>query len=148
MKPPKPLSGEIERPLQPCEGYSFNPSTNVKPELTSVLPEEKVKSPSILYEYSFHAGSGYTVRIIETEPGIVHFEQGQHSHGGPAVLEFERTEKPMGCANEILQLHFMNKELFDELSLAIRDATVLVHAYETDNRPPANILYRYGKRAK
>lgn len=38
------------------------------------------------------------------------------------------------------------KELEIELRNAIADATILVHAYETDNRPPADILRRYGKK--
>lgn len=60
--------------------------------------------PKILYEWQF---VGYSCRVVETEPGIVHFEQAQ---GSPATigalrrLAFNHTEKPLGAANELVQL--------------------------------------------
>lgn len=67
-------------------------------------PNEAAKPyPRIVYEYNF-VGL-YLVRIIESEPGIVHFEQARIERGDPSIMRFERTEKPMGCANEILHLN-------------------------------------------
>lgn len=60
--------------------------------------------PKILHEYQF---AGFCVRIIESEPGIVHFEQAS-CEGWP--WRFERIEKPMGDANEILQLSMRWRE--------------------------------------
>ena len=62
------------------------------------------ESERVLHEWEF---AGYVVRIVETEPGIVHFEQAQgppigHERIGP--LKFNRTEKPLGDANEIIHL--------------------------------------------
>lgn len=57
----------------------------------------------VLYEWEF---VNYICRVVESEPGIVHFEQARKESGGdPRVMEFRRTATPMGAANEIIQLH-------------------------------------------
>lgn len=99
--------------------------------------------PNLLYEYFF---ADYVVRIIESEPGIVHFEQARIERGDPSLMHFELVDKPMGVANEILQLDAKTKKLSNLRDEACADAVILCHAYRTDNAPPKNILRRYEKK--
>lgn len=63
----------------------------------------------VLYEWTFPAGYGYSCRIVETEPGIVHFEQRHlideeaYAAGEPEE-PWQQTDKPMGAANEMILL--------------------------------------------
>lgn len=85
-------------------------------------------SERVLYEWRF---AGYVCRIVETEPGIVHFEQAQ----GPPIgreqigpLAFNRTEKPLGCANEIIHL----SQALAEANVINRDLSAAVQRWQED----------------
>lgn len=70
--------------------------------------EHEQTFPRTLYEWKSPAGQGYFCRIVESEPGIVHFEQAPRQPLDPTKpldLFWMRTDKPMGCANEMVQLH-------------------------------------------
>lgn len=70
-------------------------------------------NPMVLYEWSF---AGYFVRIEETDPGVVRFVQGKSDPDGhPSIMKFEPVDRPMGAANEIINL---------SMSLAEREATI------------------------
>lgn len=83
---------------------------------------------TILHEWSF---AGYVCRIVETEPGIVHFEQAQESRSPlpPGYhLAFNRTEKPLGCANEIIHL----SQALAEANVINRDLSKAIQGWQED----------------
>lgn len=103
--------------------------------------------PRILYEWQFNA---YIVRIIESEPGIVHFEQARIEPGDPSVMKFERSDKPMGCANEIIQLYFDRQriesekhDLYLESAAHYDNAHMLVRSIQTGFTPPPSLVEKY-----
>lgn len=66
---------------------------------------------SVLYEWNFH---NRVCRVVESEPGIVHFEEASRTTGDPSVMLFNWTTSPAGAANEIIQL-----------SMALAEANVI-----------------------
>ena len=66
---------------------------------------------SVLYEWNFH---NRVCRVVESEPGIVHFEEASRTTGDPSVMLFNWTVAPFGAANEIIQL-----------SMALAEANVI-----------------------
>lgn len=80
----------------------------------------------VLYEWEF---ANYLCRVVESEPGIVHFEQARNESGGdPRVMEFQRTATPMGAANEIIQLH----RALAEAEMLNRDLAAFYQGYQED----------------
>jgi len=80
--------------------------------------EHESTFPRTLYEWEFPAGQGYFCRIVESKPGIVHFEEAPRpplDSTKPLDLFWMRTDKPMGCANEMIQLHTTLLKAEDEL---------------------------------
>jgi len=81
---------------------------------------------TILYEWEF---ANHLCRVVESEPGIVHFEQARNESGGdPRVMEFQRTATPMGAANEIIQLH----RALAEAEMLNRDLAAFYQGYQED----------------
>lgn len=68
---------------------------------------------NVLYEWNFH---NRICRVVESEPGIVHFEEASRTTGDPSVMLFNWTVAPFGAANEIIQL-----------SMALAEAHVINH---------------------
>jgi len=65
----------------------------------------------ILHEWHFH---NRVCRVVESDPGIVHFEEATRTTGDPSIMLFNYTPTPMGAANEIIQL-----------SMALAEANVI-----------------------
>ena len=70
---------------------------------------------TVLHEWIFH---NRVCRVVESEPGIVHFEEASRTTGDPSVMLFNWTTSPCGAANEIIQLsmalaeaHVINRDL-------------------------------------
>jgi len=81
---------------------------------------------TILYEWEF---ANYLCRVVESESGIVHFEQARkESDGDPRVMEFQHTATPMGAANEIIQLH----QALAEAKMLNRDLSAFCQGYQED----------------
>lgn len=68
---------------------------------------------NVLHEWGFH---NRVCRVVESEPGIVHFEEATRTTGDPSIMLFQSTSTPMGAANEIIQL-----------SMALAEANVINH---------------------
>lgn len=66
---------------------------------------------TVLHEWIFH---NRVCRVVESEPGIVHFEEASRTTGDPSVMLFNWTITPFGAANEIIQL-----------SMALAEANVI-----------------------
>lgn len=66
---------------------------------------------TVLHEWNFH---NRVCRVVESEPGIVHFEEASRTTGDPSVMLFNWTVAPFGAANEIIQL-----------SMALAEANVI-----------------------
>lgn len=74
----------------------------------------------ILHEWHFH---NRVCRVVESDPGIVHFEEATRTTGDPSIMLFNYTPTPMGAANEIIQLSMALAEanvINRELSSAIQ----------------------------
>lgn len=74
----------------------------------------------ILHEWHFH---NRVCRVVESDPGIVHFEEATRTTGDPSIMLFNYTLTPMGAANEIIQLSMALAEanvINRELSSAIQ----------------------------
>lgn len=80
----------------------------------------------VLYEWEF---ANHLCRVVESESGIVHFEQARNESGGdPRVMEFQRTATPVGAANEIIQLH----RALAEAEMLNRDLAAFYQGYQED----------------
>lgn len=91
--------------------------------------EHEQTFPRTLYEWEFPAGQGYFCRIVETKPGIVRFEEAHHAED-PDGMYWLPTDKPMGCANEMISMaqEIERLEAFEEEAEQSRRSGFLIRA--------------------
>lgn len=82
------------------EVFRYHGRTGPCPSVTDAVTLASARANArLLYSWEF---SGYQCRIVETQPGMIQFQQrGPDSSDGEVWL---KTEHPMGIGNEILQL--------------------------------------------
>ena len=79
----------------------------------------------ILHEWHFH---NRVCRVVESDPGIVHFEEATRTTGDPSIMLFNYTPTPMGAANEIIQLSMA----LAEANVINRDLSAAIQRWQED----------------
>jgi hypothetical protein len=79
----------------------------------------------ILHEWHFH---NRVCRVVESDPGIVHFEEATRTTGDPSIMLFSHTPTPMGAANEIIQLSMA----LAEANVINRDLSAAIQRWQED----------------
>jgi hypothetical protein len=79
----------------------------------------------IMHEWNFH---NRVCRVVESEPGIVHFEEATRTTGDPSIMLFNHTPTPMGAANEIIQLSMA----LAEANVINRDLSAAIQRWQED----------------
>lgn len=79
----------------------------------------------ILHEWNFH---NRVCRVVESDPGIVHFEEATRTTGDPSIMLFNHTPTPMGAANEIIQLSMA----LAEANVINRDLSAAIQRWQED----------------
>jgi len=79
----------------------------------------------ILHEWHFH---NRVCRVVESDPGIVHFEEATRTTGDPSIMLFNHTPTPMGAANEIIQLSMT----LAEANIINRDLSAAIQRWQEE----------------
>jgi len=95
----------------------------------------------ILHEWHFH---NRVCRVVESDPGIVHFEEATRTTGDPSIMLFNHTPTPMGAANEIIQLSMA----LAEANVINRDLSAAIQRWQEDRTARDQEIERLRAREK
>lgn len=93
----------------------------------------------ILHEWHFH---NRVCRVVESDPGIVHFEEATRTTGDPSIMLFNHTPTPMGAANEIIQLSMA----LAEANVINRDLSAAIQRWQEERNSREQEIERLRRR--